>query len=71
MKESKEFVKKITDIPKVEGSKAYNMGFDCGLNGANTTNCHFSIFQNQTNTKEWERGKKNAEKRGGQNEDTI
>ncbi len=54
-------MKKIMDIPKVEKSVAYDMGLDCGLNGANTTNCHFSIFADKENTKEWERGKRDSE----------
>ena len=39
-------------------SHAYQMGKDCALNGANTTNCHFSIFSCKENTKEWDRGNK-------------
>jgi len=35
---------------------AYRMGFDAGKNGANTTNCAFSIFSSKENTHEWERG---------------
>jgi hypothetical protein len=46
--------------PKRDKSYAYKMGYDCGKNGANTTNCHFSIFSSKENTKEWERGKKDA-----------
>ena len=41
---------------------AYKMGYDCGLNGSTLTNCAFGIFSSQENTKEWERGKKDAEK---------
>lgn len=40
---------------------AYKMGYDCGLNGATLTNCAFNIFSSPENTKEWERGKKEAE----------
>lgn len=40
---------------------AYDMGVDCAKNGANTTNCHFSIFSNPENTKAWEKGKKDQE----------
>jgi hypothetical protein len=39
----------------------YEAGYDCGKNGANETNCHFSIFGSRENTKEWERGKRDAE----------
>jgi len=36
---------------------AYDMGKDCALNGANTTNCSFAIFSKPEFTKAWERGK--------------
>ena len=36
---------------------AYDLGYDCGLNGPNTTNCSFSIFYCKESTKAWERGK--------------
>jgi DnaJ-class molecular chaperone len=42
---------------------AYEMGFDCGVNGANTRNCHFSIFSEPRFTAAWENGKKAAEHR--------
>ena len=44
-------------LPKVNEDYAYEMGKDYALNGANTTNCHFSIFSNPKNTKSWERGR--------------
>ena len=40
---------------------AYNHGLDCGKNGADTTNCHFSNFSKPEYTKAWERGKKDAD----------
>ena len=43
-------------------SYAYQMGKDCGINGANTTNCHFSIFSTKEQTKLWELGKADGEK---------
>lgn len=46
--------------------KAYDYGYDCGKNGANTENCHFTIFSNGKFTKAWERGKKAALKAKGQ-----
>ena len=39
----------------------YEAGYDCGSNGANTVNCHFSIFSLPEDTKEWERGKRDGE----------
>lgn len=35
---------------------SYEAGFDSGLNGPNTVNCHFSIFNTPENTKKWQRG---------------
>ena len=46
---------------KKDEDYAYRMGYDCGLNGANMTNCSASIFGTPENTREWERGKKTAE----------
>lgn len=43
---------------------AYEMGVDCAVNGANETNCHFSIFSSPENTKAWEQGKKDVEQAG-------
>ena len=39
----------------------YWKGYDCGKNGANIENCHYSLFSTPENTKAWERGKKDAE----------
>ena len=36
--------------------EAYEQGFDSGLNGANTTNCHFTLFSSPDKTRAWERG---------------
>jgi ribosome modulation factor len=35
---------------------AYQYGYDAGVNGPNTTNCHFSLFHSPDMTKAWERG---------------
>jgi len=40
---------------------AYKMGIDCGKNGPNKTNCHFTIFSKPEHTEAWEKGKKEAE----------
>ena len=40
---------------------AHKMGYDCERNGANTKNCHFTIFNREEFTKAWEDGKKKAE----------
>ena len=37
---------------------AFKLGRDCRENGANTHNCHFSIFSKPEFTKAWEEGKK-------------
>lgn len=41
--------------------RAYRLGYDCGLNGPNLTNCSHLIFSTPENTREWERGKKEGE----------
>ena len=38
------------------------MGLNCAKNGANTTNCHFSIFSSPENTKAWEQGEKDGKR---------
>ncbi len=48
--------------PKRDMEYAYEMGRDCGINGANETNCHFAIFSSPENTTAWERGKRDAGK---------
>lgn len=48
--------------PKRSKDYAFKMGFDSYVNGANTTNCHFSIFSSAKNTKAWEDGVKEGEK---------
>lgn len=48
-------------FPKLDKKHAYKMGFDCGAKGATLKNCCFSIFSSPENTKEWERGKHDAE----------
>jgi ribosome modulation factor len=40
---------------------AHKMGYDCGKNGANLKNCHFTIFSRREFTKAWEEGKRKAE----------
>lgn len=44
-----------------KGGDPYSLGFDCGKNGPNTTNCSFSIFSSKEATRAWERGKRVAE----------
>ncbi len=45
----------------MDNKSAYGYGYDCGKNGANTTNCHFSIFSTTETKEAWEKGKKKAE----------
>lgn len=45
-----------TELQLKKETEAYRRGYDAGMNGANTHNCHFSIFAKSENTKEWERG---------------
>ena len=58
MKELEQLMKLIP--PKRSEDYAYKMGIDSHINGANTTNCHFSIFSSPENTKSWEEGVKFA-----------
>ena len=46
---------------KMFPNEAYQLGYDCGLNGVSDENCHFSIFSSRDNTKQWEKGKRKAE----------
>jgi len=46
---------------KPTASEAEKAGYDCGKNGANTTNCHFRLFASPELTKAWERGKAKAD----------
>ena len=47
--------------PQKSLEDTYASGYNCGKNGANTNNCHFALFSSPEKTKEWERGKKDAE----------
>jgi hypothetical protein len=44
--------------PPVTKEHTERMGFDSEFNGANTTNCHFSLFGSPELTKAWELGNK-------------
>jgi len=52
---------KIPEIPVFDLGHCYRLGYDCGENGATTTNCHFAAFVSPEKTKAWERGKADAE----------
>lgn len=45
---------------------AYEMGIDCGRNGPNETNCHFSIFSEPFYTLAWDLGKEKGMNEKGQ-----
>lgn len=47
--------------PTVTPGQAYEYGWLAGEMGSDEKNCHFSIFSTPENTKEWERGKADAE----------
>lgn len=53
--------KLLTAQGHVDLDHAESMGYDCGKNGANETNCHFAIFSAPEFTKAWERGKARAD----------
>ena len=44
-------------VPEKTLDDCYQAGRDYALNGANTDNCHFSLFSSPENTAEWERGR--------------
>ena len=48
------------DVPTIDAEEAYRRGWECGRNGPDMFNSHFSIFAKKENTKAWERGKKDA-----------
>ena len=43
-----------------KNSKEYKNGFDCGLNGSNETNSHFSNFSTREATNDWEAGQRDG-----------
>lgn len=47
----------LIDAPVYDIEYCEQMGRDCALNGANTTNCDFRLFRSPEHTKAWERGK--------------
>ena len=48
--------------PNKTTDECYKAGFDCGINGANTKNCHFAYFGNKEKTASWEEGKRDGER---------
>ena len=48
-------------IPTFDIRHCYRLGYDCGKNGATTTNCHFAAFASPKKTAAWEEGKRDAE----------
>lgn len=42
-------------------SQEYLAGYDSGVNGPNETNCNFRLFATPEQTKEWERGRFDAD----------
>lgn len=43
-------------VPQQTVDYAEEMGYDSVVNGANTTNCHFSLFASKELTTAWEKG---------------
>ena len=58
----KNFKKLVTSIPKVSVEICFKAGYDAEMNGANTTNCHFSLFSAPQFTAAWENGRNQAVK---------
>ncbi len=46
--------------PPPTRKEAYQMGYDCGLNGPNEINSHFRLFARPEYTEAWEQGKADA-----------
>lgn len=56
-------VKKLKiDLPQRSEDYAYKMGYDCEMNGANLTNCHFTIFSSKANMRAWENGREQSKR---------
>lgn len=51
------FIERLLTFPSADAKHSYKMGRDYARNGANTTNCHFSVFQNKECTAAWELGR--------------
>lgn len=59
---NKELIRHLEElVAKPELQQAYLAGYDCGKNGANTTNCHFRNFATPEHTEMWEKGKADGE----------
>ena len=50
----------LLSIPQPDLRHCFQMGYECEMSGANTTNCHFSIFSTKERMQAWEAGKKQA-----------
>jgi hypothetical protein len=46
--------------PPPTNKEAYQMGYDCGLNGPNEINSRFRLFARPELTEAWEQGKADA-----------
>ena len=51
----------LPEIPVFDEGHCYRLGYDCGKNGSDTTNCHFAAFATPAKTRAWEQGKADAE----------
>ncbi len=55
-------IKILNEANKYKGNlKLYEMGYDAGLNGANTDNCHFGLFATKKMSDIWSKGSKDGE----------
>ena len=52
------FMMIVAEETMTELQQCYDRGYDCGLHGANETNCSFRIFSTPERTRAWEAGKK-------------
>lgn len=50
----------INPIPKRTKKEAYKAGYDCGINGATTKNCHFAFFATKELSESHSKGTKDG-----------
>ncbi len=48
---------------EITDEQARNAGYDAGINGPNTENCHFRYFSEPRLTRAWEQGKAQGDAR--------
>ena len=57
MEKTKQTGLHLSEEKLAEKSYAFQMGYDCAINGTSDKNCHFTIFDAPDKTEDWEKGK--------------